>query len=76
MSSASRRSFFMETLTNGFLFVFHQVFEFRGRKGKFENEKRRYMISYISLLGSSDLVQDMKFGYDEDRWVIREGINV
>lgn len=74
ISSMSKRPFFMETSTNRFLFVLHQVFELRGRKGKFSGEKRRYMVSYISLLGSSGLVRDMKFGYDEDRWVSREGM--
>lgn len=44
ISSMSKRPFFMKTSTNR---VSHRV---RGRKGKFEGEKRRYMVS-SSLLG-------------------------
>lgn len=51
ISSMSKRPFLIETSTNRFIWVLHQVFELRGRKGKFSGEKkRRYMVS-SSLLG-------------------------
>jgi len=59
----------METSTNRFLFVLHQVFELRGRKG---NQVKKGDI--WSQAVSSGLVRDMKFGYDEDRWVSREAM--
>ena len=66
-----KRPFFMETSTNRFIWVLHQVFELRGRKGKFSGEKKGD-IWYQAV--SSGLVRDMKFGYDEDRRVSREGM--
>lgn len=58
----------METYTHEFLFVFHQGFELRGRKGKFEGEKRRG--SHISprLLGLGSRYE----GYDEDGFPEKE----
>ena len=70
ISSMSKRPFFMETSTR-----------FSSSGGGRAGEKKKAIYGLLSLLShsfewlrSSGLVRDMKFGYDEDRWVSREGM--
>jgi hypothetical protein len=45
-----------------------------GFRAQGESFQVRRPIQYTSRAVSSGLVRDMKFGYDEDRWVSREGM--
>ena len=70
ISSMSKRPFFMETSANRFIWVLRRFSSSGGGRESLQVKKGDIWSQAVS----SGLVRDMKFGYNEDRWVSREAM--